>query len=266
MQGRLAGKIAIVLGASQAGNMGQAIAKRFADEGAKVVVAGRTQAELERFASQIDGAWRVCDITSRSDLGELVDFTTDRFGGLDIAVNCVGWALFKPFLETTAAELQQMIDLQFKGPFQFFQAALGAMRDGGSAIQIGSISSECLFPDHAAYMGTKAGMDHVVRSLANDFGSRNIRVNTISPGLTETPMTADIKAIPGFVDLFLKHYPLGRHGTTQDVAATAAWLASDECFMTGQTLRVEGGMSLRGFPVPEDVHALLDAAGSSSEL
>lgn len=264
MQKRLAGKVALVLGASNHGNMGQAIARRFADEGARVVIAGRGEAELERFSGEIDGAYRACDITSRPDLDRLVAFALDRFGGLDIAVNCVGWALFKPFLETTEEELQRMIDLQFKGPFQFFQAVLTSMRPGGSVIQIGSISSECLFPDHAAYMGTKAGIDHVVRSLANDFGSRNIRVNTISPGLTETPMTADIKAIPGFVDLFLKHYPLGRHGTTADVAATAAWLSSDECFMTGQTLRVEGGMSLRGHPVPEDVHKLLGAAQDAS--
>lgn len=258
MQQRLTGKVAIVLGASSQGNMGQAIAERFAAEGARVVVAGRNEGELERFSAEIGADWRRCDITSRSDLEQLVASTLERFGGLDLAVNCVGWALFKPFLETTEEELQRMIDLQFKGPFQFFQAVLGSMRSGGSAIQIGSISSECLFPDHAAYMGTKAGIDHVIRSLANDFGSRNIRVNTISPGLTETPMTADIKAVPGFVDLFLKHYPLGRHGTTADVAATAAWLASDECFMTGQTLRVEGGMSLRGHPVPADVIALLN--------
>ena len=260
MQKRLANKVAIILGASNRENMGQAIARRFADEGARIVVAGRNETELRRFSDEIGGACCVCDITSRSDLDRLVDFARDRFGGLDIAVNCVGWALFKPFLDTTEDELQQMIDLQFKGPFQFFQAVLKSMRPGGSVIQIGSISSECLFPDHAAYMGTKAGIDHVVRSLANDFGSRNIRVNTISPGLTETPMTSDINAIPGFVDLFLKHYPLGRPGTTVDVAAAAAWHCSDECFMTGQILRVEGGMSLRGHPVPEDVHNLLNLA------
>lgn len=265
MQTRLMGKVAIVLGASSQGNMGQAIARRFSDEGAKVVVAGRSKGELMRFSAEIGGAHCMCDITSRSDLMQLIAFTSGLFGGVDIAVNCVGWALFKPFLDTTEEELQKMIDVQFKGPFQFFQAVLKTMRSGGSAIQIGSISSECLFPDHAAYMGTKAGMDHVIRSLANDFGCRNIRINTISPGLTETPMTVDMKAIPGFVDLFLKHYPLGRHGTTADVAATAAWLSSDECFMTGQTLRVEGGMSLRGHPVPEDVHHLLSLAQQNSE-
>ncbi len=254
---RLKDKVAIVLGAANRDNMGQAIARRFATEGAHVVVAGRHEAELKRLSDEIGGAFCLCDITSSSDLGQLVDFTRDRFGGLDLAVNSVGWALFKPYLETTSDELQRIIDLQFKGPFQFFQAVLKTMRRGGSAIQIGSISSEFLFPDHAAYMGTKAGMDHVVRSLANDFGSRQIRINTISPGLTETPMTADLNAVPGLVDLFLKCYPLGRHGTTADVAAAAVWLASDECFMTGQTLRVEGGLSLRGHPMPEDLQALL---------
>jgi len=255
---RLNGKVAIVLGASNPNNMGQAIARRFAAEGARVVVAGRRDDELKRLADEIGGADWLCDIVSRADLARLVEFAGDRFGRLDIAVNCVGWALFKPFLETTEAELQRMLDVQFKGPFQFLQAVLKSMERNGSIIQISSITSEILLPDHAAYMGTKAGIDHVVRSVANDFGSRGIRVNSISPGMTDTPMNAGAKAIPGFFDSFMAHYPLGRFGTVHDVAAAAAWLASDECFMTGQTLRVEGGLWLRGLPVPEQIRKFIN--------
>jgi 2-hydroxycyclohexanecarboxyl-CoA dehydrogenase len=115
-------------------------------------------------------------------------------------------------------------------------------------------------PDHAAYMGTKAGIDHVVRSVANDVGYKGIRVNSISPALTDTAMTAGFGANPdsykSFLKSFLAHCPLGRYGTTADVAAAAVWLASDECFMTGQTLRVEGGLWLRGLPVPEEIRKL----------
>ena len=237
--------------------MGQAIARRFAADGARVVVAGRQRKELKRLADEIGGVSCLCDITSESDLTRLAEFSSQRLGSLDIAVNCVGWSLFKPFLTTTNEELERILDVQFKGPFQFMQAVLRSMQDGGSIVQISSITSEILMPDHAAYMGTKAGIDHVVRAVANEFGARGIRINSISPGLTDTPMAAQFKANTELYDLFMRHYPLGRHGTVDDVAAAAAWLVSDECFMTGQTLRVEGGLWLRGLPVPEDVRKLM---------
>jgi NAD(P)-dependent dehydrogenase (short-subunit alcohol dehydrogenase family) len=123
------------------------------------------------------------------------------------------------------------------------------------------VTAKVLLPDHAAYMGTKAGMDHVVRSIANDLGSRNIRVNTIAPSLTDTPMNAAAKATPGFFEAFLPYFPLGRLVTVEDVAAAAVWLSSDECFMTGATLVIDGGMELRGVPLPEQVQkSITDAA------
>lgn len=253
---KLNGKIAIVLGAAGRDNMGQTIARRLARDGASVVVAGRDPGALKQLAEEIDGLHVVCDITSRQDLNHLVTYTTEQLGGLDIGVNCVGWGLFKPFLDTTDQELSQMIDIQFRGPFQFLQEVIPATRSGGSIVQISSITSEILLPDHAAYMGTKAGIDHVIRSVANDFGARGIRINSVSPAMTDTPMNAAAKAIPGFFDAFLPYYPLGRIGTMDDIAAAVAWLVSDECFMTGQTVRVDGGLSLRGLPPPERFHEI----------
>jgi NAD(P)-dependent dehydrogenase (short-subunit alcohol dehydrogenase family) len=113
------------------------------------------------------------------------------------------------------------------------------MEHGGSIIQISSATATILHSDHAAYMGTKAGIDHVVRCVANVFGARGIRANSISPGLTITPMTA-AGMVAGVEEAFLPGYPLGRIGTSDDIAAAAAWLASDECFMTGQNLQVNG--------------------------
>jgi NAD(P)-dependent dehydrogenase (short-subunit alcohol dehydrogenase family) len=107
--------------------------------------------------------------------------------------------------------------------------------------------------DHAAYMGTKAGLDHVIRCIANEYGSRGIRANSISPGLTDTPMTAGAKNIPGVFETYRACYPLGRIGTSEDIAEAAAWLASDECFMTGQNLQVNGGLTLRRNPTRAEV-------------
>jgi NAD(P)-dependent dehydrogenase (short-subunit alcohol dehydrogenase family) len=148
-----------------------------------------------------------------------------------------------------------MSDLQFIGPFFFAQAVLGVMENGGSLIQISSATATIQLNDHAAYMASKAASDHMIRCIANEFGARGIRANSISPGLTDTPMTAGAKATPGVFDAFTPSYPLGRIGTSDDIAAAAVFLASDECFMTGQNLQVNGGLTLRRNPNREEIQA-----------
>jgi NAD(P)-dependent dehydrogenase (short-subunit alcohol dehydrogenase family) len=258
--GRLEGKGAVVLGAAGRDNMGQVIARRFAAEGAKVMVAGRHEDELKRFAGEIGGAWALCDITRRDQVFALAETAKTQLGNVQIGVNATGWGLLKPFLENTEDELRQMTDLQFIGPFFFLQAMIGAMETGGSLIQISSATAKIMLNDHAAYMGAKAGTDHVIRCAANEFGSRGIRCNSISPGLTDTPMTAGAKSTPGVFDAFAKSYPLGRVGTSDDIAAAAAWLASDECFMTGENLQVNGGLTLRRNPTRDEITASVMAA------
>jgi NAD(P)-dependent dehydrogenase (short-subunit alcohol dehydrogenase family) len=114
--------------------------------------------------------------------------------------------------------------------------------------------------DHAAYMGAKAGVDHVIRCIANEFGARGVRANSISPGLTATPMTAQAQATPGLFEAFTPCYPLGRIGTSDDIAEAAVWLASDACFMSGQNLQVNGGLTLRRNPTREEIAASIGAA------
>lgn len=258
--GRLEGKGAIVIGAANRDNMGQVIARRFAAEGATVVVAGRKRDELERLADEIGGHATICDITDRAQVFALADFAKEKLGHVDIALNATGWGLLKPFLETTEEEFDQMSALQFKGPFMFYQAVIGAMDRGGSIIQISSATATIMLNDHAAYMGAKAGTDHIIRVVAHEFGSQGIRANSISPGLTATPMTEGHMAIPGLTEAFLPEYPLGRIGTSDDIAAAAVWLASDECFMTGANLQVNGGLTLRRNPTREEVAASIARA------
>ncbi len=258
--GRLTGKRALVLGAGGKDNMGQAIARRLHDEGAAVAVAGRDMAELERFAATIGGHALRCDITVQAEVDAMVADAVGAMGGLEVAVNATGWGLLRPFLETTGDELDRMMALQFRGPFQFFQAALRAMTAGGSIVQISSATATIQFHDHAAYMGTKAGTDHVVRCVADEFGAKGIRANSISPGLTDTPMVAEAKGVPGLFDAFVAGYPLGRIGTVDDIAAAVVWLAGDECFMTGQNLQVNGGLTLRRNPTKDEIGRAVGAA------
>ncbi|MFC4296272.1 SDR family NAD(P)-dependent oxidoreductase [Novosphingobium tardum] len=261
---KLQGKRAVVLGAAGKDNMGQVIAERFIAEGAKVLVAGRKPEYLQAFVDRHPGQafMALCDITKEADNDALAKSAIDQMGGVDIAVNASGWGLLKPFLDTTEEELQQIGDLQFKGPFLFFQSMIEAMSkgNGGSLIQISSATATIMLNDHAAYMGTKAGTDHVIRCIANEFGEKNIRANSISPGLTETPMTAANGRTPGLWEVFEKSYPLGRVGTSDDIAAAAVWLASDECFMTGQNLQVNGGLTLRRNPWKHEIQEAVVAA------
>ncbi|MBB4858394.1 NAD(P)-dependent dehydrogenase (short-subunit alcohol dehydrogenase family) [Novosphingobium chloroacetimidivorans] len=263
--GRLDGKRAVIVGASSPDNMGQHIARRFLAEGAQVLVSGRKEDVLADFASSHGCPYAVCDLTDEQSLDDLGQASMDQLGGIDIAINSTGWGLLKPFLETTHEELMGLTMLQYVGPFHFFQAMLRRMAHshggtGGSLIQISSATATIMLNDHAAYMGTKAGTDHVVRCIAHEFGSEGVRANSISPGLTDTPMTADAMQVPGLAKAFLAGYPLGRIGTSDDIAAAAVWLASDECFMTGENLQVNGGLTLRRNPMNSELAAAIAAA------
>ena len=249
---RLEGRKAIVLGAGTRGNMGQVIAERFLAEGTQVVVAGRDREELARFAGDAGCGWAWCDLTDALSVAAMAASARDQMGGADIAVNSTGWGLMKSFLETTVDEIDRMNILQLRGPFVFFQEMIKVMEQGGSIIQISSIVAKIMVHDHAAYMATKAGTDHLVRIAANEFGSRGIRVNSISPALTATPMARDFM---GAEKAYIPQFPLGRIGTADDIAAAATWLASDECFMSGENLQVNGGFSLRRHPSQEEIAA-----------
>ena len=258
--GRLDGKRAVVIGASLEGNMGQAIARRFRAEGAQVVVASRNLAASDKFARSIGALAAACDITHRTDLRALAAFATANIGGVDIAVNSTGLALGAPFLEFGERDLDTMIGLQFKGAFFFLQEMVAAMLDtGGSIIQISSgVAQHSTTVDGGfeAYMGTKAGIDQVVRAVANQFGRAGIRVNSIAAGHTDTPMHhANFGGdIPAWMKAcFADATPMGHYGTCEDIAAAAVWLASDECFMTGDVLQANGGLTLRRNPLKADL-------------
>ncbi|WP_156678127.1 SDR family NAD(P)-dependent oxidoreductase [Sphingomonas profundi] len=259
--GLLEGKRAVVIGAAEPGNMGQAIARRYRDEGAQVTVASRRAEKSAAFAAEIGGHSTACDLTRKADVHALADFAIEKMGGIDIAVNSTGLALGAPFLEFGEANLDTLIALQFKGSFFFLQAMVQAMLGrGGSIIQISSAvaqPSTTVDGGYDAYMGTKAGIDHVVRAVANQFGREGIRVNTIAAGHTDTPMHHDNFGggdIPAWMkQVFAEATPLGRYGTSEDIAEAAVWLARDQCFMTGQALQVNGGLTLRRNPLKHDL-------------
>lgn len=262
--GRLAGKKAVVLGAASKDNMGQTIARLFAREGAEVMVAGRKEGPLKELAAEIGGHYALCDITERAEVRAMADAAVAKMGRVDAAINASGWGLLASLVETTEEQLDQIVDLQFKGVHHFLQAFVEKMiaqqPSGGSLISISSATTQAVINNHAAYIGTKSGSEALIRCVANDYGHYGIKANTVSPAFTESPMTEQSFAVPGLIDAFLPKYPLGRLNTSEDVANACLWLCTDEAFLTGQNIQPNGGLTLRGNPQAGDIERSVGAA------
>lgn len=262
--GQLQGKCAVVLGAASPGNMGQAIARLFAREGARVMVAGRKEVPLADLAAEIGGDYALCDITRRAEVNAMADKAVAAFGRVDIAINTTGWGLLASMEEIKEEQLDQIVDLQFKGVHHFLQAFVRVMSQqqptGGSLISLSSATTKALIPNHAAYIGTKRGSEALIECVANDYGHLGIKANTVSPAFTDSPMTHQSFQVPGLTDAFLPRYPLGRLNTVDDVAHACLWLCTDTAFITGQNIQPNGGLTLRGNPQARDIEAAVGAA------
>jgi NAD(P)-dependent dehydrogenase (short-subunit alcohol dehydrogenase family) len=256
MQGnkaRFSDKVAIVIGVSNENSIGGAVTGRFIQEGANVIITARTAEKVDAVASKIGAVGEVCDIADERQVSELADKAIERYGRLDVAVNCAGLALMG-YIESTSEEvLREAVDVHLIGPFFFIKHMARVMEDGGAIATMSSITATLTFENHAAYMAAKAGTDHLVRIAALEYGRRDIRVNSVSPGFTDTPMTNALLGLAGFRDAFEKEIPLGRLSTIEDVAAATAWVCSDEAYMTGQNLQINGGLSLRRLPTMKEL-------------
>ncbi len=249
---RLAGKVAVILGASDERSMGFATAKRFAAEGAKLVLAARRGDAAKALAEQLGGTGVACDITREEDIAALARTAVDTYGGLHAAVNFSGVDVSESILESTAEGLRRSSEVHFVGAVLFLKHMAKAMTDGGSIITTSSLTVLAQAPNYAAYAGAKGGTDIAVRIAANELGERGIRVNSIAPGFTKSAMTEAYFQMEAVTKAFAKEIPLGRFVTVDDIAEAALWLASDEAFVTGQRIDVTGGQSLRRVPLPVD--------------
>jgi NAD(P)-dependent dehydrogenase (short-subunit alcohol dehydrogenase family) len=246
MNGRLAGKVAIVTGGTR--GIGRAIAERFLAEGAQVVVAGRSEADLPWFGG--NPLFCRTDVAKAEDVQALVDFTLERCGRLDVLVNSAGVQLEKPIGETSEAEWDWLMGINLKGVFLCAKAALAPMRKagGGVILNIGSYDGFAADPDLAAYCASKGGVHALSKAIAVDYGAVGIRCNAICPGWIRTEMMdAYLKsqADPAAAEqAVIAQHPVGRLGQPQDIANLATWLASDEAsFASGQLFVLDGGLT-----------------------
>jgi 3-oxoacyl-[acyl-carrier protein] reductase len=250
VMGKLAGKTAVITGASK--GIGAGIALAFAKEGANVVVNyARGKDDAEKVAANINGSGGKsitvqADVSRKADVDKLFTEATKAFGTVDILVNNAGVYEFAPLAEITEDSYRRQFDLNVLGTLLSTQAAVKAMNGGGSIINLSSVVSLTPPPAGSVYSATKGAVDVITRSLAQELGPRNIRVNSLAPGLVETEGTKAIGVTEGeFKDGAVSRTPLGRVGQPQDIAKVAVFLASDDsAWITGEVLPVGGGARL----------------------
>lgn len=258
--GRLQDKVALVLGGSSRGGIGEGIAERFAAEGAKVAVAGRRLEGAQAVADAVGGAAYRCDITREDQIEQMVVDVIRDFGRIDIAVDAAGVRHHSLVAETKESDLLHVAHIHFIGAAMFIKHAAAAMGEGGSIVLISSLNSELSSPRMVAYAATKAAMDKVMTISAVEYACKGIRINSVQPGAIDTPMTEDVFVSDERVAPLLAETPLGRMSSVADVAAAALWLASDECATTGDVVRIAGGMHLRRLPAALPTRDQIDEA------
>jgi glucose 1-dehydrogenase len=247
---RLQNKVAIVTGAAT--GIGQAIATRFAREGACVVIdfvgSAQAPAATQKAIAAFGGKCIAieADVSRPDDVGNLVAAALKAFGRLDIVVNNAGVEKKSPFVDYPIEELQKILAINLVGPFLVAQAAARQMikqGQGGRVINISSIHEDLPMPTNAAYCASKGGLRMLMRTIAVELAKDRITVNNIGPGAVYTPIDADIEAMPEVEKALMAEIPLGRWGRPDEIAGVAVFLASDEAaYVTGATYFIDGGM------------------------
>lgn len=248
---RFDGRSAVVTGG--ASGIGLAIVRRLVEEGAQVVVGDVNPESLRAVAAELgDRIHPVeADVRSEPQVAAMVAAAVARFGGLDAAFNCAGLSVFGELMELAEADWDTVMDICLKGAYLSLKHEAQAMSagQGGAIVNIASLNCRVPMYGGGAYACAKAGVEMLSRNAALELAPRRIRVNTVSPGLTDTPLTAGLRDLQGAERAFMDRIPLDRWGAPEDMAAAALFLASDDAgYITGSNLFVDGGWETTGYP------------------
>ena len=247
-------KIAVVTGSSK--GIGKAIVLTFAKSGQYrgIVVNSRKQAEAQEVADEIvslgcDSIAIEADMSIEADCTRLIEQTVKDYGRIDVLVNNAGIQQEVPFEKTSTNIWRKIIDVDLTGPFVCSREAVKDMIShepkGGCIVNISSVHQEIPKPYYVAYASAKAGIKMMTRTMALELAGHNIRVNAVAPGAIETDMNRELKVDDAELRNVIRRIPLGRVGTTDEVANVVDFLASDKAsYVTGSTYFVDGGMTL----------------------
>ncbi len=250
MSMRLEGRVAIVTGG--ANGLGEAISRKFAAEGAVVVIADVDEAAMEHVADELGVEAQSCDVSDRESVQALVDGAVERHRRLDIMVANAGIANSPSYLDIDDEFWSRMLDVNLTGVFLCNQIAarhMVARGGGGVLLNTSSILGAEGHPQTPAYAASKAGVISLTRSGAMALGQFGIRVNAVGPGYMKTRMTEGLRAVPELEKGMAEMIPLNHFGEPGDIADAAVFLASDEAsYITGHTLFVDGGWLTHHLP------------------
>ncbi len=241
----LAGKTVLVTGGGR--GIGAATCRRFAEEGAQVVVCDIDADSARAVAAEVGGAAHALDITDRAQ----VERAAAETASLDVLVNNAGWDLFRPFLKTDPAFRDKVVAINLTGALNMLHAVLPGMveRGAGRVVTVSSDAGRVGSSGEAVYAACKAGLIALSKTLAREHARDGITFNVVCPGPTETALLENFLAEAGNPDklarAFRRAIPLGRLGRSDDLPGAIAFLASDDAaFITGQVLSVSGGLSM----------------------
>ena len=251
MAGRFEGKVAVVTGSSS--GIGQAIAVRLGSEGATLVIDYHSHPEgaedtQKQIAASRGGKSVIvqADVSSVAGGQSLIAAAVDQLGGCDILVNNAGVEKGADFWDVTEKDYDTVLDLNLKGAFFMTQAFVRHLRDNkkpGRVINISSVHEDMVFPHFSTYCAAKGGMRMLTRDLAVELGPLGITVNNVAPGAIITPINKGLLDDHAKLDPLLRNIPLGRMGTSEEVAGLVAFLASEEAaYITGSTYVMDGGL------------------------
>lgn len=245
----LEGRVAVVTAA--ASGIGWGIARHFAAHGARVVLGDiRGDAVAERAAELGGDALAVrADVTVEEDVETLMDAALDRFGALDIAVNCAGTNVPSAIVDADASAWRTVVDVCLTGTMLGTKhAARRITAPGGAILNIASLNATQPAEGMSAYCAAKAGVTMLTQVSAMELGPRGVRVNAIAPGLVETPLVAALLQ-PGIHEEYVENTPLGRHGQPADIARAALFLVSEAAsWISGDVLYVDGAAHTKRCP------------------
>ena len=270
---RFEGKVALVNGA--ASGIGRAIAQRVVAEGGVVAAGDVAEDGLQSLQTELGDAigTYVGDVTREADAEALVALAVDRFGALDAAFHVAGASRAALIVDMTEEDWDFTVDLCLKGVFFGIKHAARRMIEqgrGGAIVNIASLNSRVPMFFGAAYSAAKAGVASLGQSAALELGEHGIRVSTVSPGLTATPLVRPMTDVPAVHAAFMERIPLARPATPEDIAASATFLASDDAaYVSGVNLFVDGGWEQTGYPdlraMFADILANVEATAGSAE-